>query len=156
MRIQGYVHEYSKGMRWQGWGWESRPTPTELRIRFLGFWTYFNLILAPSQLFMVLRLSRLTLTICLQIPWLPCLKQLSNIPSSKCTTFSLLRLFPVSGYYEESIYKDSWPRALLWYMVSFGYMTKSGIAGSWIRSISNFLKKHHTDFHTGCTSFSSH
>jgi hypothetical protein len=31
----------------------------------------------------------------------------------------------------------------------FGYMFKSGTAGSWGRSILNFLRNHHIDFHSG-------
>ena len=35
-------------------------------------------------------------------------------------------------------------------------MPKSGIAGSWGRLIPNFLRKHHIDFPSGCTSLHSH
>ena len=39
---------------------------------------------------------------------------------------------------------------------SFGYIPKSGIAGSSGRSISNFLRKLQIDFQHGCTSLQSH
>ena len=45
----------------------------------------------------------------------------------------------------------------LWYdWASFGYMPKNGIAGSWGRLIPNFLRNHHIDFQSGCTSLHSH
>ena len=40
--------------------------------------------------------------------------------------------------------------------VSFGYIPKSGIVGYSVRSISNFLRNHQIDFHSGCTSLQSH
>jgi hypothetical protein len=41
----------------------------------------------------------------------------------------------------------------LWYGgTSFGYMPKSGIAGSSGTSSSNFLRNHKSDFLSGCTS----
>ncbi|MQL00661.1 DUF3704 domain-containing protein, partial [Escherichia coli] len=39
---------------------------------------------------------------------------------------------------------------------SFGYIPKSGIAGSSGRSISNFLRKFQIDFQSGCISLQSH
>jgi hypothetical protein len=45
----------------------------------------------------------------------------------------------------------------LWHCgASFGYNTKSGIAGSSGRSISNFLRKLQIDFQSGCTSLQPH
>ena len=42
--------------------------------------------------------------------------------------------------------------SLLYVGASFGYMPRSGIAGYSCNTISNFLKKHQTDFQSGCTS----
>jgi hypothetical protein len=39
---------------------------------------------------------------------------------------------------------------------SFGYMPRSGIAGSAGNTMSNFLRIHQTDFQSGCTSLQSH
>ena len=45
---------------------------------------------------------------------------------------------------------------LLYVGESFGYMPRSGIAGSSGSTMSNYLKKHQTDFQSGCTSLQSH
>jgi hypothetical protein len=45
--------------------------------------------------------------------------------------------------------------SLLHVGASSGYMPRSGIAGS-SRTPSNFLRKHQTDFQSGCTSLQSH
>ena len=39
---------------------------------------------------------------------------------------------------------------------SFRYIPRSGVAGSKGRSVCNFLRYHHTVFHSGCTSLHSH
>jgi hypothetical protein len=46
--------------------------------------------------------------------------------------------------------------SLLYVGASFGYMLRSGIAGSSGRTIINFLKNSQTDFQSGCTSLQSH
>lgn len=40
--------------------------------------------------------------------------------------------------------------------LSFGYMVKNGIAGSWSRLTSMFLRKYHTNFHSDYASLQSH
>jgi hypothetical protein len=39
---------------------------------------------------------------------------------------------------------------------SSGSMSRSGIAGCWSRSILNFLRNCHINFHSGCPSFQYH
>ena len=50
-----------------------------------------------------------------------------------CFGWEAPRLFPGSGYYKQCCYEHRW--------ASFRYMPKWGIAGSWGRLISNFLKQ---------------
>jgi hypothetical protein len=47
-------------------------------------------------------------------------------------------------------------QVFLWYSgASFGYVPRSGIAGSWGRTITNFLRNFQTDFQSGCMSLPS-
>jgi hypothetical protein len=46
--------------------------------------------------------------------------------------------------------------SLLYVGTSFGYMPRSGIAGSSGNTISNFLRNHLTDFQSSCISLQSH
>jgi hypothetical protein len=46
--------------------------------------------------------------------------------------------------------------SLLYVGASFGYVSRSGIAKSSGRTISNFVRKHQTDFQNGCTRLQSH
>ena len=65
-------------------------------------------------------------------------------------------LFPASGYHKKAAMNivEHMP---LWHGgASFGYIPKSGIAGSSGRSISNFLRNLQIDFQSGCTSLQSH
>jgi hypothetical protein len=39
---------------------------------------------------------------------------------------------------------------------SFEYMLRSGIAGSWSKTIPSFLRNHQIDFQCGCTGLHSH
>ena len=45
--------------------------------------------------------------------------------------------------------------SLLHVEASSGYMSRGGIAGSSGNTMSNFLRKHQTDFQSGCTSLQS-
>jgi hypothetical protein len=66
------------------------------------------------------------------------------------------RLFLVSEYYEWSCYNIVEQVSLWDFETSFGYMPRNGIAGSWGRTLPNFLRNHQIDFHSGFTSFYSH
>ena len=40
--------------------------------------------------------------------------------------------------------------------MSFGYILNSDIAGSWGKLFPNYLRNHHTDFQSNCTSLQDH
>jgi hypothetical protein len=66
------------------------------------------------------------------------------------------RLLSVSGYMSKAAlniveYMTSW-----YCGASFGYMPRRSIAGSWCKSILNFLRKHQIDFQSVCTSWHSY
>ena len=46
--------------------------------------------------------------------------------------------------------------SLLYVGASSGYMPRSGITGSYGKTMSNFLRNHQTDFQSGCNSLQSH
>jgi hypothetical protein len=64
-------------------------------------------------------------------------------------------LFPVSEYYKYAMNIVEHV-SLLHVRASFGYMLRSGIAGSSGSTMSNFLRNHQTDFQSGCTSLQFH
>ena len=53
-------------------------------------------------------------------------------------------------------YEHSWAHVLVVPLSIFGYIPKSGIAGSWGRLFPNFLRNHHTDIQRDCSSLHSH
>ena len=64
--------------------------------------------------------------------------------------------FPASGYYKYGCYKHSGAYNLIHFGTSYGYMPRSGIAGSSGSTLSNFLRNHQTDFQCGLTSLPSY
>jgi hypothetical protein len=48
------------------------------------------------------------------------------------------------------------PASLLQVGISSGYMPRKSNAGSFSSTMSNFLRSHHSDFQSGCTSLQSH
>jgi len=62
--------------------------------------------------------------------------------------------FPASGYYKAGMHIVEHV-SLLYVGASFGYMLRSGIAGS-SGPMSGFLRNYQTDFQNGCTSLQSH
>jgi hypothetical protein len=67
-------------------------------------------------------------------------------------------LLSVSGYYEYGCYEHSGACVLVVWWSIFGYMLRSGIAGSsgFQFSISNFLRNGQIGFQRSCTSLRSH
>ena len=104
----------------------------------------------------------LDLTICLQISrclyYFCCIVlHCVNIPHFPCQFFGRGLFLGRYWLWQTNATMNIVEHMSLWYnWASFGYICKSGIAGSWGRLFPNLLRNHHTDIQRDYTSLHSH